>query len=96
MQEKKEIPTLVNEKVVRTDLHGFYDLSSLIDKVSFKSHSMSLGLVLVEKMFMRMLQSDDKSANRKMSTCRHPSSCWNLGENSSCDSFTVCMSDVIL
>ena len=42
----------------------FSDLSSLIDKVSFKGNSTSLGLVLLEKkMFTRMptqvLQSDD-------------------------------------
>ena len=39
----------------QTDLHEFYDLSSLIDKVSFKSNSMSMSLVLLEKkMFMQM------------------------------------------
>ena len=37
-----------------TDLHEFYDLSSSIDKVSFKSNNMSLGLVVLEeKMFTR-------------------------------------------
>ena len=43
-----------------TDLHGFYDLSSLIGKVSFKSNSMSLDFVLLEKLFTqtRMPQSD--------------------------------------
>ena len=36
-------------------MHEFYDLSSSIDKVSFKSNSMSLCLVLLEvKMFMQM------------------------------------------
>ena len=35
----------------QTDLYEFYDLSSSIDKVSFKSNSMSLGLVLLEEMF---------------------------------------------
>ena len=36
----------------QTDLYGFYDLSSLIFKVSFKKNSMSLGLaVLDEKLF---------------------------------------------
>ena len=43
------------------DLHGFYDLSSSIDKVFFKKNSMSLGLVVLEgKMFMwtRTMQSD--------------------------------------
>ena len=48
------------------DLHGFHDLSSSIDKISFKSNSMSLGLVL-EKLFTWTPQSDaivssDKSA----------------------------------
>ena len=73
MQNKREIPSKVNEKIVikclkfshfgwvylasngfgeQTDLHEFYDLSSSIDKVSFKSNSMSLGLVVLEeKMF---------------------------------------------
>ena len=42
-----------------TDLHEFYDLSSLIDKDSFKSNSMSLGLVLLEEtLFTRTSQSD--------------------------------------
>ena len=37
----------------QSDLHVFYDLSSSIDKVSFKSNSMSLGHVLLEeKIFM--------------------------------------------
>ena len=39
----------------QTDLPEFYDLSSSIDKVSFKSNSMSLVLVLLEeKLFTRM------------------------------------------
>ena len=43
-----------NSSGEQTDLHEFYDLSCPIDKVSFKSNSMSLGLVLLEeKMFMR-------------------------------------------
>ena len=43
---------------MNTDLHEFYDLSFLIDTVSFKSNSMSLGLVLSEeKMFTQTLQS---------------------------------------
>ena len=33
----------------QTDLHEFYDLSSSIDKVSFKGNSMSLGLVVLEE-----------------------------------------------
>ena len=45
----------------RTDLHALNNFSSLIDKVSFKKNSMSLGLVVLEKMFMRTPtpQSDD-------------------------------------
>ena len=42
----------------QTDLHGFCNLSSSIDKVSFKSNSMSLGLVLLEKLFTWTPQSD--------------------------------------
>ena len=43
----------------QTDQHEFYDLSSSIDKVSFKSNSMSLGLVVLEeKMFTWTPQSD--------------------------------------
>ena len=39
----------------QTDLHEFYNLSSSIDMVSFKSNSMSLGFVLLEeKLFMHM------------------------------------------
>ena len=52
------------------DLHGFYDLSSSIDKVSLKKNSMSLGLVVLEKLFMRTWtpQSDAiMSADRKVS-----------------------------
>ena len=37
-----------------TVLHAFNDLSSSIDKLSFKTNSMSLGLVLMEKLFMQM------------------------------------------
>ena len=53
----------------QTDLHRFYNLSSSIDKVSFKSSSMSLGLVLLEeKLFTRTPQSDAiMSADIKMS-----------------------------
>ena len=37
----------------------FYDLSSLIDKVSFEKNSMSLGLVVLEeRLFKRTPQSD--------------------------------------
>ena len=51
------------EQTNRHDLHEFYALSSSIDRVSFKSNSMSLGLVLLqEKMYMhtrtQMQQSD--------------------------------------
>ena len=44
----------------QTDLNGFYDLSSLTENVSFKSKSMSLGVVLLQEMFtqMRTPQSD--------------------------------------
>ena len=49
----------------RTDISAFtlfYDLSSSIDKLSFKSNNLSLGLVVLEKLFMRkcmqMPQSD--------------------------------------
>ena len=35
----------------QTDLHEFYNLSSSIDKVSVKSNSMSLGLVVFEEKF---------------------------------------------
>ena len=49
------------------------NFSSSIDKVSFKKNSMSLGLVVLEKLFTRMTQSDnisqltDKSADIKIS-----------------------------
>ena len=49
MQDMREIPVIVNEKIEQTDLHGVYDLSSSIDKVSFKKNSMSLGLVVLEQ-----------------------------------------------
>ena len=41
-------------------MHGFYNLSSLIDKVSFKSNNMALALVLLEKLLTLMCtpQSD--------------------------------------
>ena len=39
----------------QTDLHGFYNFSSPIDKVSFKSNSISLGLVVLEKLLTRTL-----------------------------------------
>ena len=73
MQDKREIPAIVNEKIVlmclkfhtfggstllqatlgnrRIDLHALNNLSSSVDKISFKSSSMSLGLVLLEKLF---------------------------------------------
>ena len=39
----------------KTDLYEFYDLSSSIVKVSFKTNSTSLGLVVLEKkLFMWM------------------------------------------
>ena len=53
----------------QTDLHGFYDLSSSIVNLSFKKNSMSLGLVVLEKLFMltRTPQSDAiMSADIKM------------------------------
>ena len=39
-----------------TDLHGWNNISSSIDKVSFKSNSISLGLVLLEKLFAYTLE----------------------------------------
>ena len=60
----------------QTDLHGFYDLSSSIDKVSLKRNSMSLGLVVLEeKLFTWTPQSDaimsaDKSPDIKAGILR--------------------------
>ena len=42
-----------------TDLHALNNLSSSIDKVSFTSNSITVGLVLLEeKLFTQTLQSD--------------------------------------
>ena len=75
MQEKKEIPSIVNEKIVMLKFshigRGYLPfngsgeqqmdrsewilrfISSLTDKVSFNTNSMSSGIVLLEKLFMR-------------------------------------------
>ena len=59
MQDKREIPAIVNEKI---DLHVLNKFSYLIVKVSFKKPHV---LALEEKLFMRtcistpMPQSDD-------------------------------------
>ena len=52
----------------QTDLHALNNFSSSIDKVSFKTNSMSLGLVVLEKLFTRtrMPQSDDMKIASEM------------------------------
>ena len=46
----------------QTDLHALNNFSCSIDKVSFKRNSMTLGVVLLEKLFihtcMQTMQSD--------------------------------------
>ena len=58
MRKLNEGYLFCNDSGKQTDLHGFYDLSSPIVKVSLKK-SLSLGLVvLVEKLFTQTPQSD--------------------------------------
>ena len=45
----------------QTDLHALNNFSSLIDKVSFKRNSMSLGLSLLKKLFTRLLMYKTQS-----------------------------------
>ena len=50
----------------QTDLHALNTFSSSIDEVSFKKYSMSLGLVVLEKLFTRTRMSTPQSDNIKM------------------------------
>ena len=59
-----------NDSEEQTDLHEFYNLSSSIDKVFFKSNGMSLGLLLLEeKMFMWTPQSDAIMSAKNIKNC---------------------------
>ena len=50
-------------KQMNKDSHTLNNFSSSIDKVSFKRNSMSLGLVLLEKLFRQTQRSDVMSAD---------------------------------
>ena len=51
----------------QTDLHALNNLLSSIDKVSFKSGSMSLGLVLLEEKLFTQTQKHMPQSDAKMS-----------------------------
>ena len=46
----------------QTDLHALNNLSSMIDKVSFKSNSMSLALVLLEEKLSKQMWMPNSDA----------------------------------